>query len=113
MSQYEGRPTLAGRIAVITGGASGIGEACARKLFSLGSTVVISDVNEERGNAIVQELKSSVKNGSSLDAVFIKTDMSQGEQTKKFAQTVLEMFGTVNVHSFDIYNEMLTVLKSY
>jgi NAD(P)-dependent dehydrogenase (short-subunit alcohol dehydrogenase family) len=96
MNQIEPRPTLAGRIAVVTGGASGIGEACARKLFSLGCTVVISDVNEERGNAVVQELKGSAEEGSSIDAIFIKTDMSQGEQTKQFAQTVLKMFGTVN-----------------
>lgn len=96
MSRIEPKPTLAGRIAVVTGGASGIGEACARKLFALGCTVVISDVNEERGNYVVQELKESAEEGSTIDAVFIKVDMSQGEQTKKFAQTVLEMFGTVN-----------------
>jgi NAD(P)-dependent dehydrogenase (short-subunit alcohol dehydrogenase family) len=96
MSQIEPKLALAGRIAVVTGGASGIGEACARKLFALGCTIVISDVNEERGNSVVQELKGSAEAGSAIDAVFIKVDMSQGEQTKKFAQTVLEMFGTVN-----------------
>jgi NAD(P)-dependent dehydrogenase (short-subunit alcohol dehydrogenase family) len=98
MAQDPRGAPLAGRISVVTGGASGIGEACARRLFSLGSTVVISDVNEERGNAIVQELKSNVDKDSSVGAVFIKTDMSQGENTKAFAQKVLAMFGAVSDH---------------
>jgi NAD(P)-dependent dehydrogenase (short-subunit alcohol dehydrogenase family) len=96
MSPIEPKSVLAGRIAVVTGGASGIGEACARKLFALGCTIVISDVNEERGHSVVQELKGNAEEGSSIDAVFIKVDMSQAEQTKQFAQTVLGMFDTVN-----------------
>ncbi|KAG2172169.1 hypothetical protein INT44_005540 [Umbelopsis vinacea] len=97
MNPIEPRPTLAGRNAVVTGGASGIGEACARKLFSLGCTVVISDVNVERGQAVVRELMGSTEEGSSIQAIFIETDMSQGEQTKQFAQTVLKTLGTVHI----------------
>lgn len=88
-------PQLAGRIAVVTGAASGIGEACARKLFALGSTVVLSDVNEDRGNNIVQDLKSKAEPGNKADAVFMKVDMSKGDQTKDFSSKVLEKFGAV------------------
>jgi NAD(P)-dependent dehydrogenase (short-subunit alcohol dehydrogenase family) len=100
MTIMQGNASLAGRISVVTGGASGIGEACARRLFSLGSTVVISDVAEERGNAIVQELKNTVTDDSSKDAVFIKTDMSKGEETKELGRKVLEMFGAVSIQSY-------------
>jgi NAD(P)-dependent dehydrogenase (short-subunit alcohol dehydrogenase family) len=86
---------LAGRIAVVTGAASGIGEACARKLFSLGSTVVISDVNEERGNAIVHDLKSNLQKGNKADALFVKVDMSNGHETNEFSGKVLDKFGSV------------------
>jgi len=88
---------LAGRIAVVTGAASGIGEACARKLFSLGSTVVISDVNEERGNAIVHDLKSNLQKGNKADALFMKVDMSNGHETNEFSGKVLDKFGSVHI----------------
>ncbi|KAG2177873.1 hypothetical protein INT43_003120 [Umbelopsis isabellina] len=86
-------PQLAGRIAVVTGAASGIGEACARKLFALGSTLVLSDVNEDRGNSIVQDLKSKAEPDNKADALFMKVDMSKGDQTKEFSDKVLEKFG--------------------
>ena len=45
------RVNLEGSASIVTGGASGIGEACARQLAELGSTVVVADLNEERGQA--------------------------------------------------------------
>jgi NAD(P)-dependent dehydrogenase (short-subunit alcohol dehydrogenase family) len=93
-------PQLSGRIAVVTGAASGIGEACARKLFSLGCTVVLCDVNEERGNLIVQELKANAEPDNKADALFIKADMSQGDQTKELCDKVLETLGAVCVDRY-------------
>lgn len=43
-------------IAIVTGGASGIGEACARALAARGATVVVADLNAERGEAVAAEL---------------------------------------------------------
>ena len=43
------RLDLNGASAVVTGGASGIGEACARQLAALGVRVVIADLNEDKG----------------------------------------------------------------
>lgn len=43
-------------VAIISGGASGLGEASARELASVGATVVIADLNEERGKALADEL---------------------------------------------------------
>ncbi|MFT7288123.1 MAG: NAD(P)-dependent dehydrogenase (short-subunit alcohol dehydrogenase family) [Halieaceae bacterium] len=50
------RMNLEGSSSIVTGGSSGIGEACARQLAQLGSTVVIADLNEERGRAIAEEI---------------------------------------------------------
>jgi NAD(P)-dependent dehydrogenase (short-subunit alcohol dehydrogenase family) len=48
--------TLAGKTALVTGGASGLGEACVRALVAAQCGVVIADLNEERGLALAAEL---------------------------------------------------------
>jgi len=48
--------TLAGKVALVTGGASGIGEATVRRLVAEGATVAIVDTNDERGAALAGEL---------------------------------------------------------
>ncbi|MEC7517196.1 MAG: SDR family NAD(P)-dependent oxidoreductase, partial [Pseudomonadota bacterium] len=50
------RVNLEGSSSIVTGGASGIGEACARQLADLGSKVVIADLNEERGQQVADEI---------------------------------------------------------
>ena len=47
---------IEGNVAMVTGGASGLGEATARHLHALGATVVVFDRDEDRGNAIAAEL---------------------------------------------------------
>ncbi|MFC4057664.1 SDR family oxidoreductase [Planomonospora corallina] len=63
---------LNGAAAIISGGASGLGEATARDLAAHGVTVVIADLNEERGKALADE----------LGGVFVKTDVSDEEQVQ-------------------------------
>ena len=50
--------TLDGRIAIVTGGSSGLGKATLIKFASLGATVINWDINQERGEALVNELKT-------------------------------------------------------
>jgi NAD(P)-dependent dehydrogenase (short-subunit alcohol dehydrogenase family) len=57
---------LSGTASIISGGASGLGEAVARELAAAGSTVVIADLNEERGKAVA----------SDIGGEFVKTDVS-------------------------------------
>jgi NAD(P)-dependent dehydrogenase (short-subunit alcohol dehydrogenase family) len=47
---------IAGASAIVTGGASGIGAACARRLASLGATVVVADLDPEKGEAVAKEI---------------------------------------------------------
>ena len=51
---------IAGRVAIITGGASGLGEATVRRLARMGAKVAIFDMNETRGSAIAAELGANV-----------------------------------------------------
>lgn len=60
---------LKGSSSIITGGASGIGEASAIQLAAAGSKVVIADLNEEKGAAVAKE----------LGGVFVKCDVSKPE----------------------------------
>jgi NAD(P)-dependent dehydrogenase (short-subunit alcohol dehydrogenase family) len=61
-----------GSAAIISGGASGLGEATARELAAHGATVVIADLNEERGKSIADE----------LGGVFARTDVTDDEQVQ-------------------------------
>ena len=47
---------LAGRVAVVTGGASGIGEACATRLAADGASVVVADINADAAAAVAGRL---------------------------------------------------------
>ncbi|MFG3442500.1 SDR family NAD(P)-dependent oxidoreductase [Nonomuraea sp. NPDC047897] len=61
-----------GSAAIISGGASGLGEATARELARQGATVVVADLNEERGKAVADE----------LGGVFARTDVSDQDQVR-------------------------------
>ena len=74
---------LAGRICVVTGGAQGIGEACARRFAREGSQVVIVDVDDARGQALASELQALYVHGdvgskADVDAVVAHTLTAHG-----------------------------------
>jgi len=71
--------------AVITGGASGLGAATARRLASHGVKVAIFDLNEEQGEALAKELggvfcKVNVTSSAELDAAFAKARAANGQE---------------------------------
>src|SRR3546814_13622364 len=61
---------LNGISAIVTGGASGLGEATVRDLAQRGAKVVVVDMNPEKGEAVAQDLKG----------VFVKADVANTEQ---------------------------------
>ena len=60
-----------GKTVIVTGAGSGVGRAAALELASLGARVVVADVNEDGGLAIVDQIGK--------EALFIKTDVSSGK----------------------------------
>jgi len=83
---------LAGKTAIVTGGASGIGEATTLLFAENGCNVVISDLNEEKGNRLTEQIKQS---GSK--AIFIKADVSKPEDCENLVNKTVEAFGTVDI----------------
>ncbi len=65
---------IEGSGALIAGGASGLGEATARRLHAMGARIVIADLNEERGNALAGELGERAR--------FVRTDVTDGEAVR-------------------------------
>ncbi|MBE7051180.1 MAG: SDR family oxidoreductase [Ruminococcaceae bacterium] len=83
---------LKDKIAIITGGASGIGESGTRVFASEGATVCIFDVNETAGKNLEKELSS---NGQKV--VFFKTDISSYESVEASVSAVEKLFGRIDV----------------
>ncbi len=65
---------IAGSVALVTGGASGLGEATVRQLVSQEAQVVIVDLDEDRGQALAAELGDS--------ATFVRADVSNAEEVQ-------------------------------
>jgi 3-hydroxyacyl-CoA dehydrogenase / 3-hydroxy-2-methylbutyryl-CoA dehydrogenase len=80
---------IAGSVAVITGGASGLGEACVRSFVNDGGRVAILDMAEERGSSIASELGDA--------AVFCKTDVTDDASVQAALDATVSAFGAVHV----------------
>lgn len=76
--------------ALITGGASGLGEATARLLASNGANVVIVDLNEERGNALAEELGATAR--------FIKANVTDEADVQAAVNLAVEAFGGLHIN---------------
>jgi NAD(P)-dependent dehydrogenase (short-subunit alcohol dehydrogenase family) len=80
------------RVAVITGGASGIGFATAQRLAAEGMKIVIADIESAALESAAKQLESA---GAAVLAV--RTDVSRAEDVERLAQKTLERFGGVHV----------------
>lgn len=80
---------LNNKIAVVTGGASGLGEATVRRYVKNGAKCAIFDLNEKRGNSLVKELGSAVK--------FYKVNVSSEESVQEAVAQVMEDFGAIHI----------------
>lgn len=80
---------LSGRVAVVTGGASGLGEATVREIVNAGGKAVIFDLNEEKGNKLVGELEDQ--------AIFVKVDVTSEENVQAGLERAIAEFGGVHI----------------
>jgi NAD(P)-dependent dehydrogenase (short-subunit alcohol dehydrogenase family) len=76
---------LEGKVAVITGGASGIGAATVRLFVTEGARVVVADMLDDAGDRLATELGAS--------CVYVHTDVSDEEQVRRAIATATERFG--------------------
>lgn len=83
---------LSGKTAIVTGGASGIGAATAFLYAKNGCNVVVSDVDEEKGNLVVEKIKQAGANG-----LFIKADVSKPGDCEQLINKTVETFGRMDI----------------
>ena len=111
---------IAGKVFIVTGGASGLGEGTARMLVANGGMVVIADMQAEKGEAVARELGEG-------KAAFVKCDVSQeadGQAVVAKAVSMGKLMGLVNcagiapaektvgkngAHSLAVFSKTITV----
>lgn len=76
-------------VAIVTGGASGLGEACVRSLLSAGAKIAILDFADERGEKLAAELGGNV--------IFARTDVTDEAGVQGAINKAIETFGAINI----------------
>lgn len=79
---------LEGRVAIVTGGASGFGEGIARRFAEEGARVVIADLQQEKAQAVADSLPN---------ALAVGTDVSDDGSVKALAQATIDRFGAIDI----------------
>src|SRR5271154_2270920 len=82
---------LDGKVAIITGAGQGIGKAYARRFLDEGARVAVVDIDTDRGESAVAELKEYG------DVAFVEADISAEQSTLDCARRVAERFGQIDI----------------
>lgn len=85
--------SLTDRVAVVTGGAQGLGKAIARRLVEAGAAVVIADINKEEARAAVVDLKQMTS--ARVDA--IRTDVTDSRSVALAVEHAIQQFGGLHI----------------
>lgn len=83
---------LKGKVALITGGTSGIGSATAMRFANEGAVVAITGRSTERGEQVVKEIVAA-----GGEALFIRSDVRLAEECREAVKQTLERFGKIDV----------------
>lgn len=82
---------LENKVAIVTGGAQGIGKATVTKFIEEGASVVIWDVDDNKGNQLAAELSSKG------NAVYMKVNVAKFDEVEKAVQSIIVQFGKIDV----------------
>lgn len=85
--------SLRGKVAIITGGSAGIGEAITRRLHEAGAATIVADIDATKGSKLVRDLNKQ----RSDSALFYQTDVSNKESVSSMVGTVLEIYSGIDI----------------
>ncbi|HEY3319421.1 MAG TPA: glucose 1-dehydrogenase [Planctomycetota bacterium] len=83
---------LTGKSALVTGGAVGIGRACAVALAKAGANVAIADLDQRTGEATAKEIRAMGR-----DSLFVKCDVTKKDQVQSMVSAVAAKFGRLDI----------------
>jgi meso-butanediol dehydrogenase / (S,S)-butanediol dehydrogenase / diacetyl reductase len=83
---------LDGKVAAITGGASGIGEATARLFVKEGARIAIADMDTERGRMVADEMKTA-----GGEVIFVEAHMEREADAMTFIRRTVEQYGRLDI----------------
>ena len=83
---------LEGKVALVTGGSSGIGRATALRFATEGAKVVVADVNESGGEGVIRVIRD--KGG---EAVYVKTDVAKASAVETLIAGTVRLYGRLDV----------------
>ena len=84
--------SLEGKVAIVTGGAMGIGQGITLRLAQAGASVMIADVNDEAGNRTVEGIRST-----GTDVLFAQADVSSVPDAYRAVEAAAEAFGRLDI----------------
>jgi NAD(P)-dependent dehydrogenase (short-subunit alcohol dehydrogenase family) len=83
---------LKDKVAIVTGGGAGIGQAIAKRYAREGARVVVAEISPERGESTVRPIQQA-----GGEAIFIQTDVAAEEQVRGLVEAVLTRFGRIDI----------------
>ncbi len=83
---------LAGRVAIVTGAAGGLGAEAAKVMASHGANIIIADINKTAAETVVSEIQ-----GMGQSALAIETDVSQEESVAEMVKETIGQFGRIDI----------------
>ncbi|KAL3502391.1 hypothetical protein ACH5RR_036840 [Cinchona calisaya] len=89
---------LEGKVALITGGASGIGESTARIFVKYGAKVVIADMQDDLGHSVIKDITSNYSNQEAISSIsYVHCDVTKESDVEIAVNTVISKYGKLDI----------------
>jgi 3-oxoacyl-[acyl-carrier protein] reductase len=85
---------LAGKVAIVTGGGSGFGEAIAKRFAEEGAKLVVNDISDDGGTRVAKEIEGAQGQGS---ATYLRADVARDSDMAKLIAASLERYGHIDI----------------